>query len=180
MKNLKNILGLILTIITLASTTAYALEQKIKFNKDTYTLKDYTERPNEYEYFTNGETPENWHSKITLSNHPNLTNETEAAAEYAHKIQEQTPGASVLVLPDVAMAEYITFPTTRDYYEYNALIFKPSKTKGLDMFKFSKRFYAAELNGTEEARKKAIDFAQENSAKHMEILDKTAHKYSID
>ena len=109
-----------------------------------------------------------------------MTNETEAAAEYAHKIQEQTPGASVLVLPDVAMAEYITFPTTRDYYEYNALIFKPSKTKGLDMFKFSKRFYAAELNSTEEARKKAINFAQENSAKHMEILDKTAHKYSID
>ena len=180
MKNLKNILGLILAIITLASTTAYAQEQKIKFNKDTYTLKDYTEKPNEYEYFTNGETPENWHSKITLSNHPNLTNETEAAAEYAHKIQEQTPGASVLVLPDVAMAEYITFPTTRDYYEYNALIFKPSKTKGLDMFKFSKRFYAAELNSTEKKKKKAINFAQENSAKHMEILDKTAHKYSID
>lgn len=176
---MKKFITLFSTLLMLISMNpVLAQVEKIKFDKDVYKLNSSTQNP--YEYFLKDETPENWHSKITLSNHPELTNETEAAAEYAHKIQQQTPGASVLVLPDVAMVEYITFPTTRDYYEYNALIYKPAATKGLDMFKFAKRFYANEHEGTEGARKAAIKFAQDNSKKYMEMLDKTAHQYKVD
>ena len=179
MRKLTAIFSILLTFLIAGQSIVLAQEEKIKFNKETYNLHNYTEKPPEYEYFLKGENPDKWHSKITLSNFPELTNSTEAAADYAHKIQEQTPGASVLVYPDVAMVEYITFPTSRDYYEYNALMYMPA-SKGLDMFRFAKRFYASENNGTEGARKSAITFAQENSTKYMEMLNKTAPKYKVD
>lgn len=179
MKKFLHLITLICTALVFAQTTVLAQTDKIKFDKDTYNIYNYTEKPPEYDYFIKGETPDSWHSKITLSNHNNLTNATEAAADYAHKIQEQTSGASVLVYPDVAMVEYITFPNDRKYYEYNALIYRPA-AKGLDMFRFAKRFYSCELNGTEGARKAAITFAQENSVKYMQLVNKVSEKYKVD
>lgn len=180
MKKALTYLSILLSVICFTNSFALAQEEKIKFNKDTYNISKYTERPPEYDYYLKGENADNWHSKITLSNHPELTSPTEASADYAHKIQEQTPGASVLVYPDIAMVEYITFPDDRNYYEYNALIYQPAATKGLDMFKFTKRFYANELEGTEGARKAAINFAQENSTKYMQMVNNTASKYKVD
>ena len=180
MKKLLNTLTICFAFLMITQTISFAQTDKIKFDKETYNLHNYTEKPPEYDYFIKGETPDNWHSKISLSNHTELTNPTEAAADLAHKIQEQTSGASVLVYPDVAMVEYITFPTDRKFYEYNALIYQPSSNKGLDMFRFAKRFYSDELKGTEEARKAAINFAQENSVKCMQMVNKLSEKYKVD
>lgn len=178
MKKILTYLSILLSVFCFTNSFVMAQEDKIKFNKDTYNLSKYTEKPPEYDYYLKGENAEKWSSKISLSNHPELTNPTEASADYAHKIQEKTPGASVLVYPDISMVEYITFPGDRNYYEYNSLIYSPAP-KGLDMFRFTKRFYADELNGTEGARKAAISFAQENSVKYMQMVNNTAPKYKV-
>ena len=111
-------------------------------------------------------------AKIYIENLPNLNNETEAVAEFAHKIQEETKGASVLLYPDAAITAYINFPQTKEYYEYNTVVFKPSKSKGLNKFGYAKRFKSSELGGQENARKAAIDFAEKNTKKYMEMIDK--------
>ncbi len=169
-----------LIYLSVSVSEAFAVESKIKFNKETYNLIQNQNGGNEYNYYIKEENDDNWHTRINLLKDETLTNPTEAAADYAHKIQEKTPGASVLVYPDVAMVEYINFPEDRKFYEYNAMIFQPSKTKGLELFRFSKRFYSNEFDDTKAARKAAIDFAQQNSVKYMQMVNSTAPKYKID
>ena len=69
---------------------------------------------------------------------------------------------------------------SKEYYEYNTTLYQPAKTKGLDRFSFARRFYASELNGQETARKKAIEFAEKNNKKYMEMVSKEASKYKVD
>ncbi|CCY61997.1 MAG: hypothetical protein ACLSA2_02835 [Candidatus Gastranaerophilaceae bacterium] len=171
---------LILFLMLLTSLSGEAMENKIKFDKQTYNLESSEKNNNEYNYYLKDETPDNWHSRITVANFPDLTNSTEAAAELAHKIQEENHGASVLVYPDAAMIGLITFPASKDFYEYNTIIFQPAKTKGLDKFKYAKRFYASENNGQEGARKAAIEFAEKYNTKYMEMVNKEAPKYKVD
>ena len=92
----------------------------------------------------------------------------------------RTKGASVLLYPDAAIVGFLTFPENKEYYEYNTAIYKPAKTKGLDRFSYAKRFYSSELGGQEEARKKAIEFAEKNNKKYMELVTKEAPKYEVD
>ncbi|OLA78284.1 MAG: hypothetical protein BHW55_01895 [Candidatus Melainabacteria bacterium 35_41] len=180
MRNITAILGILLTMFVFTQSLAVAQTDKVKFDKQTYNLESADKKNNEYNYYLKGETPENWHSKITLTNFPDLTNATEAAAELAHKIQEENHGASVLVYPDAAMIGLISFPASKDYYEYNTILFQPAKTKGLDKFKYAKRFYSSENNGQEGARKAAIEFAEKNNTKYMEMVSKEAPKYKVD
>ncbi len=180
MKNLPKILLLIMNIFLLAQTSAIAQVDKIKFDKETYLLSNPDSKTKNYEYLLKNENIGNWHTKIQLSNFPDLTNPTDAAAQFAHQIQEETKGASVLVYPDAAIVGYLTYPQSKEYYEYTTAIYQPAATKGLDKFGFSKRFYASELNGQEEARKKAIEFAEKNNKKYMELVNKEAPKYKVD
>lgn len=173
-------LSLLLIPLIFAQSIVFAQEEKIKFNKETFNLISYTEKPPEYEYYANGENKDKWHKMITLKNFPELSSPTEASANYAHQIQEKNPGAAVLVYPDIAMVEYINFPESRDYYEYNALVYSNSEKKGLDMFKYTQRFYANENDGAENARKAAISFAEKNSVKYMDMVNKTAEKYKVE
>lgn len=151
------------------------MENKIKFDIETYFLSNPDSKNQNYSYYTKNENIENWNTKIYIENLPDLTNETEAAAEFAHKIQEETKGASVLLYPDAAMIAYLNFPQTKEYYEYNTVVFKPSKTKGLNKYGYAKRFKASELGGQENARKTAIDFAEKNTKKYMEMIDKMSN-----
>ncbi len=177
---MKKLLLLALTTMAFTQSSSMAVENKIKFNEKTYNLHEYTEKPMEYEYFTANDTPEKWQTRISLSNLKSMSNTTEACADLAHQIQEQTPGASVLVYPDISMVEYINFPEDRKFYEYSAIIFQPPAEKGVDMFKFSKRFYSDDLESAELARDAAVAFATENSTKYMQMVNTTAPKYKFD
>ncbi len=172
MKIFAKLLVTLISLLTVLQSIGVAMENKIKFNKETYFLSNPDSKNQNYSYFTKNENIENWNTKIYIENLPNLNNETEAVAEFAHKIQEETKGASVLLYPDAAITAYINFPQTKEYYEYNTVVFKPSKSKGLNKFGYAKRFKSSELGGQENARKAAIDFAEKNTKKYMEMIDK--------
>lgn len=174
MKKFAKLFAILLNILLLTQSIGVAMENKIKFDKETYYLSNPDSKNQCYSYYLKDENIENWHTKIILENLTDLTNETEAVAEFAHKIQEETKGASVLLYPDAAMVAYINFPPTKDYYEYNTAIFKQSKTQGLEKFGFAKRFYSSELDGQENARKAAIEFAEKHNKKYMEMVNKEA------
>ena len=171
---------IILNILTFTQAAVFAQVDQIKFDKQTYKLSNPDSKTKNFDYLLKDENIGNWHTKIQLTNFPDLTNTTEAAAEFAHKIQEETKGASVLLYPDAAMVGYLNYPADKEYYEYNTAVYQPAKTKGLDRFLYAKRFYASELGGQEEARKKAIDFAEKNNKKYMEMVNKEAPKYKVD
>lgn len=180
MKNLFKKILILANILTLCQCAALAQIDKIKFDKQTYNLSNPDSETKNYDYLLKDENIGNWHTKLQLSNFPNLTNPTDASAQYAHEIQEKTKGASVLLYPDAAIVGFLTFPENKEYYEYNTAIYKPAKTKGLDRFSYAKRFYSSELGGQEEARKKAIEFAEKNNKKYMELVTKEAPKYKVD
>ncbi len=174
------LLLVLINVVTLSQCMAFAQIDKIKFDKETYLLSNPESKTKNYNYYLKDENIENWHTKLSLTNFPDLSNPTDAAAQYAHEIQEQTKGASVLLYPDAAIVGFLTYPDTKEYYEYNTAVYKPSKTGGLDRFSFARRFYSSELGGQQEARKKAINFAEKNNKKYMEMLNKEASKYTIE
>ena len=171
---------IILNLLALTPCAVFAQVDKIKFDKQTFNLSNPDSKTKSYDYLLKDENAGNWHTKIQLTNFPDLTNPTDAAAQYAHEIQEKTKGASVLVYPDAAIVAYLTFPESKEYYEYDTAIYQPAKTKGLDRFLYARRFYASENGGQEEARKKAIEFAEKNNKKYMEMVNKEAPKYKVD
>lgn len=166
---MKKIFTLLLLVFT--QLTGFAMENKIKFDNETYNLSVNTE--NGYNYYPNGENSDNWHSKITLKKLPPNSNPTELSAEFAHQIQSEHPGASVLVYPDAGMVGYLM--PEKNYYEYNTAYFNDDK-----QFIYSKRFYNTEFGTSDETRKAAIDFADKNNKKYMELVNKETHKYKID
>ena len=170
---------LLLNLLIFTQTMGVAMENKIKFDKETFYLSNPDSKNQNYNYYTKNENIENWHVKLIMENLPNLTNPTEAAAEFAHKIQEETKGASVLLYPDAALTSFINFPPSKDYYEYSAVVFNKAKDKGLNKFGYVKRFYSKELGGQANARNAAIDFAEKNNKKYMEMVNKEAPKYSL-
>lgn len=168
--------GLILLLLmAFTQLTGAAMENKIKFDDKTYNLSVNTD--NGYNYYLNGENSDNWHSKITLQNIADKTNITEAAAEFAHSIQSEHPGASVLVYPDAGTVGYLK--SGKDCYEYNTVLFYKGK-KGIDKFDYAQRFYDSENDGHEGARKAAIEFAEKYNKKYMEMVNKVAPKYKVD
>ncbi len=172
---MRKLLALIMNLLVLTQLTGVAMENKINFDNTTYNLS--VDTKNGYNYYPSGENSDNWHSKITLKNFPNENNPTEAAAEFAHSVQSEHPGASVLVYPDAGMIGYLT--AFNDYYEYNTVFYRKGK-KGLERFNYAKRFYFSENNGKENTRKVAIDFAEKNNKKYMELVNKVAPKYKVD
>ena len=180
MKNIFTKTLILLNILAFCQTTVFAQIDKIKFDKQTYLLSNPESKTKNYDYLLKDENAGSWHTKIQLSNFPELTNPTDASAQYAHEIQEKTKGASVLLYPDAAIVGFLTYPENKEYYEYNTAIYQPAKTKGLDRFSYAKRFYASELGGAEEARKNAIEFAEKNNKKYMEMVSKEAPKYKVD
>lgn len=180
MKIFFKLLAILLNLLVFTQTMGNAMENKIKFDKQTFNLSNPDSKTKNYDYLLKDENIGNWHTKIQITNFPDLTNPTNAAAQYAHEIQENTKGASVLVYPDAAIVGYLTFPENKEYYEYNTAIYQPAKTKGLDRFLYSKRFYATELGGVENARNTAIEFAEKNNKKYMEMVNKEAPKYKVD
>lgn len=171
---------IMINLLTFASCAVFAQVDKIKFDKQTYLLSNPDSKTKNYDYLLKDENAGNWHTKIQLTNFPDLTNPTDASAQYAHEIQEKTKGASVLLYPDAAIVGFLTYPATKEYYEYNTAVYQKAKTKGLDRFSYAKRFYASELGGADAARKKAIDFAEKNNKKYMEMVSKEASKYKVD
>lgn len=170
--------ALVLLLLIFTQLAGVAMENKIKFDKETYNLSN--SGNNEYNYYLGNETEKNWTSRITIKNLPDESNKTELAAEYAHQIQSEIPGASVLVYPDAATVGYITYPKGKEYYEYSTLVFEKNKNKGLYSFQYSKRFYADKNGGVEGARKAAINFAENNNKKYMEMINETAPKIKVD
>jgi hypothetical protein len=166
---------LILTILIFTQLAGVAMENKIKFDNETYNLSVNTE--NGYNYYPKGENSDNWHSKITIKNQPEQTNPTEAVANFAYQIQSQYPSASVLVYPEAAIAGYLI--PDKNFYEYNTIFFQEGK-KGLDTFNYAKRFYIEENNGQENTRKSAIEFAEKYNKKYMELVSKEASKYKFE
>lgn len=168
---------LLLLIMAFTQLTGAAMENKIKFDDETFLLSNPESKTKNYNYYLKDENIENWHTRINIQNLPDKTNATEAAAEFAHRIQSEHPGASVLVYPDAGMVGYLL--SAKDCYEYNTVFFYKGKN-GLDKFDYSKRFYDAENGGHEGARKAAIEFAEKNNKKYMEMVNKTAAKYKVD
>lgn len=163
-----------LLIFTNFIITGDAMENIINFDNTKYIIN---KTENEcYIYLPEGETQENWHSQITREHIIESANQTEAAAEFAHKIQSKTPGASVLVYPNAATVGYLTFPDDKEYYEYSTVVFRPNGGLGLQKLQFSKRFYASEHGGADNARNSAINFAQQNNKKYMELINEFANR----
>ena len=167
-------------LLAFTSCAAFAQIDKIKFDKETYLLSNPESKTKNYNYYLKDENIDNWHTKIQLTNFQDLTNPTDAAAQYANKKKKKTKGASVLLYPDAAIVGFLTYPENKEYYEYNTAVYQPAKTKGLDRFSYARRFYASELGGADGARKKAIDFAEKNNKKYMEMVNKEASKYKVD
>lgn len=173
---MKKNLALFLNLLMFTQLIGVAMENKIKFDNETYNLSVNTE--NGYNYYLKGENSDNWHSKLSIENLSNEQNPTEASAEFAHQVQAENPSASVLVYPDAATAGYLT--ASKDYYEYSAIVFQKAKRKGVDKFSYSKRFYVSEFKDNADARKNAIEFAQSYNKKYMELVNKIAPKYKSD
>ncbi len=180
MNKLLKLSFILFNLFAFTTCAVFAQVDKIKFDKQTYLLSNPESKTKNYNYYLKDENIDNWHTKITLANFSDLTNPTDAAAQYAHEIQEKTKGASVLLYPDAATVGFLTYPENKEYYEYNTAIYKPAKTKGLDRFSYARRFYASELGGTDAARKKAISFAEKNNKRYMEMINKEATKYNVD
>lgn len=161
---MKKLLTILLLIVPL---TGDAMENKIKFDNETYNLSVNTE--NGYNYYPKGENADNWNSKITIKKLPANTNPTEASAKFAHQVQSEHPGASVLVYPDAGTVGYLL--GENDFYEYNTTYFQKDKE-----VTYGKRFY----NKDGDARTKAIEFAEKYNKKYMELVNKEAPKFKID
>ena len=162
-----------ISFILLTQTIGGAMENKIKFDGETYYLSNPDSKTEKYFYLIKDENMGNWHTQISVEHIIDKANKTEAAAEFAHEIQSQTPGASVLVYPDAATVGYLTYPENKNFYEYNTAVFKSNDGLGLKKIQYSKRFYASENDGVEGARQKAIEFAEDNNKKYMEMLNKS-------
>lgn len=158
----KGLIILLLTVLT--QLTGAAMENKIKFDNETYNLSVNTEGG--YKYYLKGENSDNWHSKITIKKLPPNTNPVEASANFAHQIQSEHPGASVLVYPDAGMVGYLV--SINKEYEYNTVYFQKDSE-----FTYSKRFFG------DNARKDAIEFAEKYNKKYMEMVNKEASKIKI-
>ena len=178
MKKILTVLAAALNIILLTQQIGGAVEDKIKFDNQTYYLSNPDSKTKDYSYLLKNENIGNWHTKLSLTNLADENNKKQAAAEFAYKIQAENPGASVLVYPEAATIGYLTYPKSKDYYEYNTVVFE--NAKGLDKLVFSKRFYSSELGGHDGARKAAIEFAEKNNKKYMEMINKIAGKYKTD
>ena len=103
-------LGFVLfNLLTFTSCAAFAQIDKIKFDKETYLLSNPESKTKNYNYYLKDENIDNWHTKIQLTNFADLTNPTDASAQYAHEIQEKTKGASVLLYPDAAIVGFLQY-----------------------------------------------------------------------
>ena len=157
-----------------------AMENNIKFYNNTYFLSNPNTTNETYIYLMNDDNPEKWHSQMVVEHIVDKANSTEASAEYAHQVQSENPGASVLVYPDASTVGVLTFPSNKDFYEYNAIVFKNNNGLGLKKITFAKRFYADENGGVESARVKAIAFAEDYNKKYMELLNREAVQIGLD
>jgi len=150
------------------------MENIVRFDNNIYNLSHEDIKDENYFYFLDNENMTNWHSRISLEHIIDKANSTEASAEFAHRIQSENPGASVLVYPEASTVGYLTFPPDKEYYEYNACVFKSNNGLGLKKITYSKRFYASENGGAESARLAAISFAENYNKKYMELLNREA------
>lgn len=159
-------------VIFLTHTIGGAVENNIKFDNNVYFLSNPNTSEEIYYYLLNDDNKDKWHLQMIVEHIIDKANPTEASAEYAHQIQSENPGASVLVYPDAATVGILTFPSNKDFYEYNAIVFKSNNGLGLKKITFAKRFYADENGGVESARVKAIAFAEDYNKKYMELLNR--------
>lgn len=176
---MKKFIIYILTLF-LMQQIGVAMENIIRFDNETYNLSHNDIKDENYFYFLDGENMTNWHSRMSVEHIIDKANATEASAEFAHLIQSENPGASVLVYPDAATVGYLTFPSNKEYYEYNACVFKSNNGLGLKKITYSKRFYASENGGTESARLAAISFAEDYNKKYMELLNREAAQINLE
>lgn len=169
-KFLKIMLTLIY-VLSIQTVCFSAIDMKVKFNNQTYKLSNPDSKSEKYIYLLKDENIGNWNSQIYKENIPDKNNPTEAAAEFAYKIQQDNPKAVVLVYPEAATIGYITFPSAKNFYEYNTVVFKNNNT-GLKKIGYAKRFYADKNGGSEGARLAAILYAEKNNKKLMEMINK--------
>ena len=106
------------TFLILAQSAGAAMENKIKFDKQTFYLSNPETKTEKFVYILKNENIGNHHSQIIKEIIRDNDNPTKAAAEFAYKIQSDNPGASVLVYPEAATAGYIDFPKDKSFYEY--------------------------------------------------------------
>lgn len=171
MNKFKNILCTLICCISFPTVCFSAVDMKIKFDNQTYRLSNPDTKTEKHVYLLKDENIGNWSTQIYTENINDKTNPTEAAAEFAYKIQKDNPKAVVLVYPEAATIGYITFPSAKNFYEYNTVVFKNTKN-GLEKFGYAKRFYADKNGGSDGARTAAILFAEKNNKKFMEMMNK--------
>ena len=168
------VFGIILVFFSIMFTQVICFsstDSKIKFNNKTYSLSNPDTKTDKSIYLLKDENIGNWNSQIYKEIIKNTTNPTEAAAELAYQIQKENPKAVVLVYPDAATIGYLTFPNTKNFYEYNVVVFK-NTNDGLEKRGYAKRFYAEKNGGESGARTAAILFAEKNNKKFMEMINK--------
>lgn len=175
---MKKILVFIFTLFLLQQI-GVAMENIIRFDNNTYNLSHQDINGENYLYYLENENTSNWHSRMSLEHIIDKANATEASAEFAHQIQSENPAASVLVYPDAATVGFLTFPPDKEYYEYNAVVFKGNNGLGLKKITYSKRFYSSENGGAESARLAAISFAEDYNKKYMELLNREAAQINL-
>mgnify|MGYP007101871465 CR=1 FL=1 len=148
-----------------------AMETTVNFDNQTYHLNNPQNENERYVYLLEGEDTLNWTSQLVKEHVVESVNPTEAAAELAYKIQAANPAASVLVYPEAATVGYLTFPNDKRYYEYGVFVFKPNGGLGLQKLNYAKRFYTSDYSSIEDARRAAIEFAELNNKKYMEMIN---------
>lgn len=148
-----------------------AMETSINFDNQVYNLSNPQSENERYVYLLEGEDNLNWSSQLVREHIVESVNPIEAAAELAYKIQAANPGASVLVYPEAATVGYLAFPNDKRYYEYGVFVFKLNGGLGLQKLNFAKRFYVSDFSNVDDARLAAIEFAEANNKKYMEMVN---------
>lgn len=168
------------SLVLLIQQTGVSMENIIRFDNNVYNLVTPQNSEQKYIYISENDNIEKWHSQICVEHVLDKANSTEASAEYAHKVQSENPGASVLVYPEAATVGVLTFPSDKQFYEYNAIVFKNNNGLGLKKITFAKRFYADENGGVESARVAAIAFAEDYNKKYMELLNRESAQIGLE
>ena len=175
-KKISTVLLLLFTI----QQIGVSMEDIIRFDNNTYYLVSQQNSDEKYVYLLKDEDISRWHSQMTVEHIIDKANATEASAEFAHEIQSANPAASVLVYPDAATVGFLSFPSDKEYYEYNVSVFKTNKGLGLKKISYAKRFYVNENGGVESARLAAISFAEDYNKKYMELINREAPQICLE
>lgn len=140
---------LTLTIFLLCENTAYS--NSLKFNNDTYSLKNVKisdiNKGYENEYFLNGQDEKNWTKMIGIYHYPEISDPIKYAELFDKEIEAQERVVLLKFIKNKKQDKaVISFLENGDnngkyYFDYNIYKYEKHPQKGVVVLKYVKRYY---------------------------------------